>query len=129
MARIRYLVTLIPVIYPALFDFLFFFYRCQLEIPRLWKLTWIEDYKNRQRLVIFSNFFKIRLFLTFFHFSCMFLNPNIFSNWNSDCSNFLVMRNLQEQVKKAFCYQKLFWTFTVWINCSSDLKIFANSRL
>ena len=36
------------------------------------------------------------------------------------------MRNLQEQVKKAFCYQKLFWPFTVWINCSSDL--FANSQ-
>ena len=38
------------------------------------------------------------------------------------------MRNLQEQVKKAFCYQKLFWPFTVWINCSSDLKNFKNSR-
>ena len=38
------------------------------------------------------------------------------------------MRNLQEQVKKAFCYQTLFWPFTVWINCSSDLKNFANSR-
>ena len=38
------------------------------------------------------------------------------------------MRNLQEQVKKAFCYQKLFWPFTAWINCSSDLKNFANSR-
>ena len=38
------------------------------------------------------------------------------------------MRNLQEQVKKAFWYQKLFWPFTVWINCSSDLKNFANSR-
>ena len=37
------------------------------------------------------------------------------------------MRNLQEQVKKAFCYQKLFWPFTVWINCSSDLKNFVNS--
>ena len=37
------------------------------------------------------------------------------------------MRNLQEQVKKAFCYQKMFWPFTVWINCSSDLKSFANS--
>ena len=34
------------------------------------------------------------------------------------------MRNLQEHVKKAFCYQKLFWPFTVWINCSSDLKNF-----
>ena len=37
------------------------------------------------------------------------------------------MRNLQEQVKKAFCCQKLFWPFTVWTNCSSDLKTFANS--
>ena len=38
------------------------------------------------------------------------------------------MRNLQEEhVKKAFCYQRLFWPFTVWINCSSDLKNFANS--
>ena len=34
-----------------------------------------------------------------------------------------------EQVKKAFCYQKLFWPFTVWMNCSSDLTNFANSRL
>ena len=43
-------------------------------------------------------------------------------------SIFSDLRNLQEQVKKAFCYQKLFWPFTVWINCSNDLKIFANSR-
>ena len=43
-------------------------------------------------------------------------------------SNWLDLRNLQEQVKKAFCYQKLFWPFTVWINCSSDLKNFWNSR-
>ena len=38
------------------------------------------------------------------------------------------LRNLQEQVKKTFCYQKLFSPFTVRRNCSSDLKIFANSR-
>ena len=38
------------------------------------------------------------------------------------------MRHLQEQVKKAFCYQKLFFPFTVWISCSSDLKFFSNSR-
>ena len=36
------------------------------------------------------------------------------------------MKNLQVQVKKAFCYKKLFWPFTVWTNCSSDLKHFAN---
>ena len=51
----------------------------------------------------------------------------IFSNVNSNCSNLLDLRNLQEKVKKAFCYLKLFWPFTVWINCSSDLKKFANS--
>ena len=50
------------------------------------------------------------------------------SKMNSNCSNLLDLRNLQEQVKKAFCYQRLFWPFTVWINCSSDLEIFANSR-
>ena len=59
----------------------------------------------------------------------MFLNPNHFSNLNSNCSNLLDMRNIQEQVKKnTFCYQKLFWPFTVWKKCSSDLKNFANSR-
>ena len=45
----------------------------------------------------------------FSNFSCMFLNPNIFSNMNHNCSNLSDMRNLQEQVKKAFCYQELFW--------------------
>jgi hypothetical protein len=47
---------------------------------------------------------------------------------NSNCSNELDMRNLQKQVKKAFCYQILFCPFTVCINYSSDLKIFANFR-
>lgn len=37
------------------------------------------------------------------------------------------MRNFQEQVKQAFCYQKFFWPFTVCKNCSSDIKNFANS--
>ena len=44
----------------------------------------------------------------FSNFSCMFLNPNIFSNMNSNCSNLLDMRNLQEQVRKAFCDQIFF---------------------
>ena len=51
---------------------------------------------------------------------------------NSNCSNLLGMKNLQEQVKKAFCYQKLFWPFTFCINCSSDreklLKFEAEGR-
>ena len=73
--------------------------------------------------------FETSMEIAFSNFSCMFLNPNIFfSNLNANCSNLLDMRNLQENVKKAFCYQKLFWPFTVWTNCSSDLKNFANSR-
>ena len=47
---------------------------------------------------------------------------------NGNCSYVLDLRNLQEQVKKAFCYQILFWPFTVSINCCSNLKNFANSR-
>ena len=31
------------------------------------------------------------------------------------------------QKLKSILIQKLFWPFTVWINCSSDLKNFANS--
>jgi len=56
-------------------------------------------------------------------------NTNIFSNLNSNFSNSLNMRNFQEQVKKAFCYQKLFCPFTVWKICSCDLKNFENSPL
>ena len=66
-------------------------------------------------------------YLYFLTFPACFSIPIIFSNLNYNCSNSLDMRNLQEQVKKAFCFQKLFWPFTVWINCSSDLKSFANS--
>ena len=65
------------------------------------------------------------LFKLFLHVS---KSQYFFFYLNSYCSNSLDKRNLQEQVKKAFCYQKLFWPFTVWINWSSDLKNFANSR-
>ena len=51
----------------------------------------------------------------------------MFFFWNPNCLYFSDMRK-QGQVKKAFCYQKLFWPFTVWINCLCDLKIFANTR-
>ena len=61
----------------------------------------------------------LRMKHTYSNFSCMLLNPNIFFQF-SNSSNLLYLRNLQEQVKQAFCYQKLFWPFTVWINCSSD---------
>ena len=47
-------------------------------------------------------------FLFFLNFLACILIPIFFSNLNSHCSNLLDMRNLQEQVKKGFCYQKLF---------------------
>ena len=58
------------------------------------------------------------------HFSCIFFPNRILIVLN----NLLDMRNPQEQVEKAFCYQKLFWPFTVWINCSRDLKNFAKAQ-
>ena len=66
----------------------------------------------------------ITIFLTF---PAVFYIPIFFSNLNYNCSNFLDVTNLQEQIKKAFCHQKLFWPFTVRTN--SDLKIFANLGL
>ena len=65
---------------------------------------------------------------TFSNFFCMFLNPQKISNLNSNCSNLLDLRNLQEQFKNAFCYQNFFWPFTDRTNCLSDLKIFVNSQ-
>ena len=47
---------------------------------------------------------------------------------NSNFSKLVDIKNLQEQVKKAFCCQKWIRPFTVWMSCSSDLKNFANSR-
>ena len=49
----------------------------------------------------------------FLTFPVGFLNPNHFSNLNYNCSNALDLRNLQEQVKKAFCFK----------NCT-DLSLF-----
>ena len=60
----------------------------------------------------------------FLTFPADFWIPIFFSNFNSNLYNSIDMRNLQEQIKKAFCYQKLFWTFTVRTNCSSDLNSF-----
>ena len=71
---------------------------------------------------ILTDLFGTTFFLTF---PACFSIPIIFSNLNFNCLRSL--RNLQEQVKKASCYQKLFWPFTIWINYSSNLKIFANS--
>ena len=67
------------------------------------KYFYFENKNNVQR--IFSNF------------SCMFLNLNIFSNLDSNCSNLLDLRNFQEQksillpqiVPTFHCLNKLFY--------------------
>ena len=83
------------------------------------KKLWTSD--NRKFYFFSPTLADLISILDFFsNFSCMFLNLK------SNGFNLLDMKNLQEQVKKAFCYQELFWTFTVWINCFGDLKNFAN---
>ena len=47
----------------------------------------------------------------FFNFSCMFLNPNIFSNLNYISSNSFDERNVQEQVKKSILLPNIVLTF------------------
>ena len=42
---------------------------------------------------------------TFSNFSCMFLNPNNSFQFEFLLSDVLDMKNFQEQVKKAFCFQ------------------------
>ena len=88
--------------------------------PRIYKIFEIPRtiYSNSER-----SWFSVRPWYSWVGFA-----PIFFSNLNSNCFNSLDMRNFQEEVKKALCYQKLFWPFTVWINCSRDLKRFANSR-
>ena len=80
----------------------------------------LSSWKRKQT---FHKFWNNKKF--FSNISCMFLNPNNFSNMKSNCSDLLDMRKLQEQDKKVFCSKKFFCT--VWINCYSDLKNFANS--
>ena len=56
----------------------------------------------------------------FSNFSCMCLNPNIFFPiW--------ILIVLIYEILETFKLKNLFWLFTYWINCSSDLKNFENS--
>ena len=52
------------------------------------------------------------------NFFCRFLNPNIFSNLNYDCST----EKTAGKSLKSILFQKLLLPFTVGKNCSSDLK-------
>ena len=84
----------------------------------------------------------------FFNFSYRFLNPNFFPIWILCYSCFVYTQYLskyfkriyaggctvktnsnylQEEILKSILFQKLYWPFTVRINCSSDLKSFSQS--
>ena len=58
--------------------------------------------KNSKTTRLFNSILSKHWINIFSNFSCMFLNPNNFSNLNSNCSNLLDLRNLQEQAKKHF---------------------------
>ena len=105
----------------------------------LWVMcSWVAEIMPDQLfwpLVQISNFWiqivpcmQFPIYELFLNFPACFWIPIFFSSLNSNCSNLLDMRNRKEQVKKAFCYQKLFWPVTVQTNCSSDFRIFENSR-
>ena len=105
-------------------DIFYHYHACLTENTKDMILVWTI-------IFVILNVFKFtwlkikQLFLTFP--ACFWISV-IFSNLKSNCANLLNLRNFQKQVKKAFCYRKLFWPCTVWINCSIDLKIFENSR-
>ena len=83
-----------------------------ISVPKIMSrsLAQIGRKKNPQTLVPIHGMFMERRNTkkVFSNFSCMFLSSNIFSNFNSNCFNLLNLRNLQEQVKRAFCYQNFF---------------------
>ena len=60
------------------------------------------DYEKNGPSSVFDDWYD---FLTF---TACFSIPIIFSNFDFNFSNLSSLRNLQEQVKKAFCYQELF---------------------
>ena len=61
-------------------------------------------------------------FLT--NFSWMFVNPNIFSNLNYNCSNLWDLRNLQEEVKKSILLKLNIYNFTLSVRTPSHYHIF-----
>ena len=92
---------------------------------------------NREKMLIHSkNTLSLSLGekINFLTFPACFSIPKIFSNLNSNCSNLLALRNLQELVKKAFCYQNcsdLLWEKIVLMiekNFEITVTIHSNSE-
>ena len=94
-------------------NFRFCFIEMDISPQDFYKMTFMSTKLKAQELIIHSFIFflicigvKIKLEKMFSNFSCMFLNPKFFSNLNSNCSNLLDMRNLQEQKLKKHSVTK-----------------------
>ena len=78
--------------------------------------------------------FFLKFELIFSNFSCMFLNPNIFSDLNSNCYNSLDLRNLQEYVKNILfqkVWKQIFFgraIFQTYLDQMGELSISENIR-
>ena len=70
---------------------------------------------SHQKTFSQGKFRKLKQQNTISNFSCMFLNSNIFFHFE-----LWLFRYEKPPLKKAFCYHKLFWPFSVWMNCSSE---------
>ena len=79
-----------------------------LVFHKSWVRPWRGPRWDRNDFFSFS-WNKKYISIVFLTFPACFWIPIFFSNLNYNCSNSIDTRNLQERVKKAFCYQKLFW--------------------
>ena len=93
---------------------------------KIYYVRWELRKISRSDVIVSKRF--IVLMFSFLTFPACFYTQIIFFNLNSNWSTFLNVRNLQEPVKKAFCYQKLFWNFLKKLfKCSQKFCKFSNS--
>ena len=91
----------------------------QLGFWSRWNCFWSVGARKVNNL-----YFKRKIFWekrVFSNFSCMLLNLNIFFQFEFNCYNFNIWETSRNKLKRHF------WAFTVWINCSSDLKKISQS--
>ena len=76
----------------------------------------------KQNWVWVKHWWLLQVSRNFLTCSCRFLHSNYL--FQLAFKLYWIWRNLQ----KSIMIQKSFWPLTVWINCYSDLRHFANSR-
>ena len=85
------------------------------------------EFLKQLLLKLVSMLFPKKEICTFSNFSCRFLNPKYFFQFEFELFQFI--RSIPSRDKlKSILLQKSFWPFNIWINYSSYLKYFANSR-